>query len=84
MPTQKTFRLPRLFRRPDEPVVVDGRAELEVAFQVHELLAPLPSNSQQRVLTHVNDILEEKAKQLADFDQSLAEQTANDHTRRRA
>lgn len=72
-----TFRLPRMFRKP-EPVLIDGRAELEVAFQVHELLAPLAATSQGRVLQHVNDILEERNTQLAEFDRALAD---NDHTR---
>ena len=77
MGTARTFRLPRLWRK-SEPVTVDGRLELEVAFQVHELLSPLPANSQKRVLDHVNEILREREGQLAAFDEALAD---NDYTR---
>lgn len=71
--TAKIFTLPRVFRRP-EPVLTDGRRELEVAYQVHELLQPLPSGSQQRILHHVNDILQEREQQYADYREALTDE----------
>lgn len=62
--------LPRFLKR-KKVQVVDGEMELAVAYNVHQLLAPLPPTSQARVLQHVSDIFEEREKQLEQFENNL-------------
>ena len=65
-------QLTRLFRRP-QANLTDGRAELDAAYQIHEILLPLPETSQLRCLQHVAEIFTERKEQRSDFEQRLLE-----------
>lgn len=66
--TQRRRAFFAFLRRPPRPVLVDGAAELEAAYQIHQILAPLPVSSQRRALWHVDQITLENLRIIAEFE----------------
>ena len=60
--------LPAFLRPKQKPALVDGLLELEAAYQIQQILAPLPQTSQARVLWHVEQISIENAQIRHDFE----------------
>lgn len=65
------------FLRPRQPALIDGLRELEAAYQIQAILAPLPETSQARILWHVERINLENAQLREDFRRQEAAHAAH-------